>query len=520
MIITETGRLGEYCDALDAPQWLCGRLSRIVLTATGDDSSAAWTVDRTSGSPDGDVDSLVSVPVGAGDYSCMSLYFSPPLAAESSIDFDWAADGGGRLQLWAPPPVDHVPAVEDTVPFIATDDNSLAVWSSHSFSVVGEALGELRWCYFGLSSTAGTSSVGRIDRLRADSNIAALDDRERLAEYCRIMPFAVEDCPQLSRIVFSLGDADDAVWPVVTSTTAQFGVAVVSPPVAAGQEACMRWEFADSRLDGINALRLALSWQLMAGAADSSLSVVHGGAAYSPRLLAAAGDGASDELLWVPHVPTAPNYWLRFCYRPGGQDAGRMGAGALSRLGLWRFRPELNIAPPTADNRLSSPVGLRGHRLLQALRLQAVSPAGRDRSWGISDAESPLLLLRSRDDFVYTGAELGLLQPMAVALLAMGGVAESEAELWLPQSRRVGRQQLFELLTPNGLLLSSTSITVPPVAADDEAAALTGFCAALLAAGDSSSCERLVLLGNGTGDWRDQHEQQLGSVYSTARGGR
>ena len=501
VVVTAPERLGEYCDALDSPQWLCGRLSRIVLTATGNDSSAAWTVDRTSGSPDGDVDSLVSVAVGAGDYSCMSLYFSPPFAAESAIAFDWAAGGGGRLQLWAPPPADHVPAVAETVPFIATEDSRMAVWSSHSFSVIGEALGELRWCYFGVSSTSGTSSVGRVDRLVVDSNIAALDDRERLAEYCRIMPFAAEDCPQLSRIVFSVSDADDAVWPVVPSSTTQSDVAVVSPAVAAGQEACMRWEFADSRLDGVNALRLALSWQLMEGAADSSLSVVHGGAAHVPRLLAAAGDGASDELLWVPHVPAAPNYWLRFCYRPGGHDAGRMGAAALSRLELWRFRPELNIAPPTADNRLSGPAELSGHRLLLALRLQAVSPAGSERSWGISDAESPLLLLRSRFDFVYTGAEVSLLQPLAVDLLAVGGVAESEAELWLPQSRRA-REQYFELLTPNGLLLSSSSLTVPAVAADNSDAVLNRFCARLLAAGDADSCERLVLPGNGTGDWR------------------
>ena len=501
-VVTAPDRLGEYCDALDSPQWVCGRLSRIVFAASGSESSPAWTVDRTLGSPDGDADSLVSLPVGVGNYSCMSLYFSPPFAAESAIAFDWAAGEGGRLQLWAPPPADHLPAAAATVPFIADQGSGVATWSSHSFSVSGEALGELRWCYFGASSTSGTNSVGRVDRLRVGSNIAALDDRERLAEYCRIMPFAAEDCPQLSRIVFSVTEGDDAVWPVVPSSTstAQFGVAVVSPALAAGQEACMRWEFADGSLAGVKALRIALSWGLPENT-TGSLSAVYGGAAHLPRVLAAAGGGAGDELLWVPYVPAAPNYWLRFCYRPGEQDAGRMGAAALTRLGFWRFRAEFSIAAPTVDNRLSDLAGLRGHRLLLVLRLQALSPTGGDRNWEIGDAESPLLVVRSRYDFVYTGAEVSLLQPMAVDLLAMGGVAESEAELWLPQSQRIGSQQHFELLTPNGLLLSSSSITVPAVAADDSDALLNRFCVGLLAVGDTASCERLVLPGNGTGEW-------------------
>ena len=500
-VVTAPDRLGEYCDALDAPQWLCGRISRIVLTATGGEAGAAWSVESALGSPDGDIDSLVSLPVGAGNYSCMSLHFSPPLAVESAIAFDWAVGGDGRLQLWAPPPVDHLPATAATVPFIADQGGGVATWSSHSFSVAGESLGELRWCYFGASSTSGTNSVGRVDRLRVDSNIAVLDDRERLAEYCRLMPFAAEDCPQLSRIVFSVTDADDAVWPVVPSSTAQFGVAVVSPALAAEQEACMRWEFADGSLAGVNALRLALSWGLMESTIGS-LSAVYGGAAHLPRVLAETGGRASDELLWVPYVPAAPNYWLRFCYRPGEQDAGRMGAAALTRIGLWRFRAEFNIAAPTVDNRLSDSAGLRGHRLLLSLRLQALSPTGGDRNWGIGDAESPLLSMRSRFDFVYTGAESALLRPLPVALVVVGGTVESDTALWLPQSRRIGRQQHFELLTPNGLLLSSSSITVPAVAADDSDALLSRFCAELLAVGDTASCEHLVLPGNGTGDWR------------------
>ena len=500
-VVTAPDRLGEYCDALDSPQWVCGRLSRIVFAASGGESSPVWTVERTLGSPDGDADSLVSPLVGAGNYSCMSLYFSPPFVVESAIAFDWAAGEGGRLQLWAPPPTDHVPAVEDTVPFITDEGRDMAIWSSHSFTV-DEPLGELRWCYFGVSSTSGTSSVGRLDRLRVDSNIDALDDRERLAEYCRIMPFAAEDCSQLSRIVFSVTEGNDMVWPVVSVSTSQFGVTVVSPAVAAGHEACMRWEFVAGVLPGVHALGIDLDWIFSGLAAAAGLSVVHGGAAYSPRVLAEVDNGSSRRLLWAPQVPTAPNYWLRFCYRPGEQNAGRMGVAALTRLGFWRFRAELSIEPPTVLNRLSGSPELFGYRLPLAVRLQAVSPTGSDRSWGISEAESPQLVVRSRFDFVYTGAESALLRPLAVDLLAVDGVADSEAELWLPQSRRIGREQYFELLTPNGLLLSSRSLTVPAVAADDSDLALNRFCAELLAVGDTDSCERLVLPGNGIGEWR------------------
>ena len=164
-----------------------------------------------------------------------------------------------------------------------------------------------------------------------------LDQPEQLAEYCRILPRGAGDCQYLARIVFSVTDGNDALWPVVPASTARYGVTLISPAVEAGQEACMHWEFAGGQLTDVNAQRIDLDWFLRNTAAAAGLSVAHGGEAHSSRVLAAAANGANRRFFWVPRVSAAPDYWLRFCFRSGEQDASRLGDGAVTGLAIRRF---------------------------------------------------------------------------------------------------------------------------------------------------------------------------------------
>ena len=78
--IGDDERIEEYCRALDAAEWVCDRISYILFDLVGNESSAAWTVDRTESSPNGGDFSLASVAVGQGRHSCLSLFFQPPSA--------------------------------------------------------------------------------------------------------------------------------------------------------------------------------------------------------------------------------------------------------------------------------------------------------------------------------------------------------------------------------------------------------------------------------------------------------
>ena len=302
MIVSARERVAEYCAALDALPWICERLSHISFAATGGEENLLWTVDRAEGSPEGGSFSVASPPVGAGDYSCMSLHFSPPLMAESSIDFDWTVSGLGRLQLWAPPPAIHVPAVDSAVRFIVADSSGVVTWYPHSFSTAAEPLAELKWCYFGGGSEPGAEDIGRVDRLRVGPYIVVLSDGDRLTEYCTVLSLDAPDCPFLSRIEFIATAGDDAVWPLLTMGSS---VDIGSPPVAAGEEACMRWEFIDSRLEGVNALRIDLSWLLLGGAANARLSFHHGEGEQSGRLVAELHRGVNSDIFWIPYSPGA-----------------------------------------------------------------------------------------------------------------------------------------------------------------------------------------------------------------------
>ena len=125
-----------------------------------------------------DMLSVASQQVGAGDYSCLSLYFSEePIARGSDISFQWAVgrgagSGSSSLLFWvAPTGDDRLPTVDPGQPSISQSQAGFSAWMRQSAMAGDLAVPELRWCYFGAVSSAGDMDFGRVDRLEVVKGI-------------------------------------------------------------------------------------------------------------------------------------------------------------------------------------------------------------------------------------------------------------------------------------------------------------------------------------------------------------
>ena len=162
----------EYCAALNMPAALCDRVSGLVFAENGS-GERSWDAGHPQGAVPGDSLSVASPMVGLGDYSCMSVYFSEPIAAGSDISFQWSlgrgADGDSNssstLLVWFAPTAEQPPMIDLGSPRILQDQDGFSAWMEHLAVAIDRPVPEIRWCYFGASTNPGEMDIGRIDRL-------------------------------------------------------------------------------------------------------------------------------------------------------------------------------------------------------------------------------------------------------------------------------------------------------------------------------------------------------------------
>ena len=167
----------DYCNALNIRVDLCARLSSIIF-ANGRAEDRSWNARHSVGAVPGDSLSAASPSVGAGDYSCLSLHFSEPIARGSDISFQWApgrgTDGGtSSMLVWfAPTDADQPPKQDPGQPGISRRLSGFSDWMGYSAMPIDRVVPEIRWCYFGISLRPGEMDIGRIDRLAVTESIA------------------------------------------------------------------------------------------------------------------------------------------------------------------------------------------------------------------------------------------------------------------------------------------------------------------------------------------------------------
>ena len=162
----------EYCAALNMPAALCDRVSGVVFAENGS-GERSWNSNHPAGAVPGDDRSVASPMVGLGDYSCMSVYFSDPIAAGSDISFQWALGRGAggdsnsssTLLVWFAPTAEQPPMIDLGPPGISQSQDGLSAWMEHSAVAIDRPVPEIRWCYFGVNPSPGEMDIGRIDRL-------------------------------------------------------------------------------------------------------------------------------------------------------------------------------------------------------------------------------------------------------------------------------------------------------------------------------------------------------------------
>ena len=249
--LSERADLAEYCTALNMSEQRCAILSRIGFDkAAGSDDVAVWDPFHAAGSVVGDDRSVASPAVGAGDYSCMSLYFSRSLPTSSDISFDWSLGRGGgsgnaQLQLFVAPPPDQLPmaTTDGTANFIQRSAAGFGAWMPHTVRTE-DTVADIRWCYFGANSNLVTEDLGRIDRLAIRIGSESLSDSAVLQEYCTALNMPASFCARLSRIDFIKTGPGDHIWDHSPAEELVGSArSVVSPITAAGDYSCMSLRF-------------------------------------------------------------------------------------------------------------------------------------------------------------------------------------------------------------------------------------------------------------------------------------
>ena len=351
--------IDRYCTALDLAADGCSRVSRLAFSRTGVGESV-WDPTHAKASADGGSSSVLSPPVRAGEYSCMSLYLNPPNPQGATVIFRWdlsrreGADGDPDavvdFYFFAPGGGDdHVPINEIGERSISAGAVSLnrtefgfGDWEKYELSAPATPVGELKWCYLGGNPAVGNDDRGRVDQLQISNAITTVFARAEIAEYCTALNMSLYSCQRLSGIAFGAGaGASDStrLWSVSEpgSPNGGLGGSLRSPEVAEGDYRCMSllfeppiqrgWDVAfDWAIDSDEAV---FSFHHFAVAADVAADPTNSNAA-------ASLDSPSELTPAAVKLPAAAGA-LRWCYfggETGGSSAGVVDSGRLARLVL------------------------------------------------------------------------------------------------------------------------------------------------------------------------------------------
>ena len=360
----DTETLAEYCTALNMSPRLCDRLSGVVFARSGP-GGHVWD-DRHAAGAGGGTRSVASPVVAADGYSCMSLRFSPPIAASSDIFFDWSAgrsgdSGTAELRLWVAPPPAHVPmAMTDTGDFIRQSETGLGAWTGHSVRNIERPIPELKWCYFGASASPEVRDIGRIDRLRLNVS-RSTDDRTVIDRYCASLNIWGPSCRRIDRIEFAgpfrlenvAWDSEHAVGipngggdrsvlsPMISSSEYSCFSVYFDPPVPAGWDLRFVWDV--SREPGFGLARIR-TWRFAPGGGDDHIPMKGGGGLRDDYGVYGGGT-LSDFQGWrgFAHetLPEATGE-LKWCYFSASFRAGPRDHSRVDRLALTSKRDTLS----------------------------------------------------------------------------------------------------------------------------------------------------------------------------------
>ena len=490
--------ISPYCEALNMPDWNCERI-RYISFDSSDQPRQQWDGAHPMGSPNGGGDISVASPlVAQGGYSCLSLHFDPPLAADSRLRFAWSAGRSGsaestQMRLWLNPGYGHSPLAPARGPVL--DYDSGGAWQSSATADIDVAVREAKWCVLGANQNPSPNDIGRLDVVRFGPYRELISERDRLDEYCAASGLEGMDCALLSRIAFSGAGPAESVWAI----REPYGLS--SPRGSPGEESCMRMEFAAPAAAVVG--RFVFGWSLT-GPADSRLRVYRGGEARPVLEFAPSDAGGPGSFptatVWVPRSADAPNYLLSWCYylpEDAGADSVAARATVLG-ISLQQLRSELTVTAPMGGNRRVELAEYLAHALRVDISLGDVL--------GMAQPElvPAVVRLNSVADMVYQ-MSAGTLQPLDWRMSLEFGSHTSTTTLYLPQAV-VAREQQFRLFSADGVLLAKTSITVPAVIAEDSSAtlAINRLCRGgrlLAAEAAMTNCPLLALPGNGFGDW-------------------
>ena len=490
--------ISPYCEALNMPDWNCERI-RYISFDSSDQPRQQWDGAHPMGSPNGGGDISVASPlVAQGGYSCLSLHFDPPLAADSRLRFAWSAGRSGsaestQMRLWLNPGYGHSPLAPARGPVL--DYDSGGAWQSSATADIDVAVREAKWCVLGANQNPSPNDIGRLDVVRFGPYRELISERDRLDEYCAASGLEGMDCALLSGIAFSGAGPAESVWAIHEP----YGLS--SPRGSPGEESCMRMEFAAPAAATVG--RFVFGWSLT-GPADSRLRVYRGGEARPVLEFAPSDAGGPGSFptatVWVPRSADAPNYLLSWCYylpEDAGADSVAARATVLG-ISLQQLRSELTVTAPMGGNRRVELAEYLAHALRVDISLGDVL--------GMAQPElvPAVVRLNSVADMVYQ-MSAGTLQPLDWRMSLEFGSHTSTTTLYLPQAV-VAREQQFRLFSADGVLLAKTSITVPAVTAEDSSAtlAINRLCRGgrlLAAEAAMTNCPLLALPGNGFGDW-------------------
>ena len=238
--------IDRYCTALDIADGNCALVSRLVFSRTGI-GEHVWDPTHDQASAEGGSSSVLSPPVKAGEYSCMSLHFATPNPRGEEFNFAWDLgrrarfDGEtGRVNALmrfyyfaagagaGHDPMDFSARSSDAFLSFGTEQSGFHGWTNAQLSDPATEAEELKWCYYGGNAEVGVQDRGRIDRLRIEGlpipprvfanstpqRTAGLDrpagvgffsgtQSRAILAYCDGLNISDYNCRRISRIDFS-----------------------------------------------------------------------------------------------------------------------------------------------------------------------------------------------------------------------------------------------------------------------------------------------------------------------------